>query len=423
MTTDAPTDIHSREQAADRSEPRRRRRAGDASVDGRGRDLSAAPILSYGFRPFFFLAALYAGLAVPFWVWSHQSGFQLYGPFGGQLWHAHEMIFGFLGAVIAGFILTAVPNWTGQLPLSGRPLALLVALWMLGRIATAVVVSPPAALALDMLFPLALAASVWREVIAGKNLRNIPVAFLLTLFAAANALHHAEGMGLTADGIAVRLALGVATLMISLIGGRIVPSFTRNWLVKRSSRRLPASFGPVDRAALAITLLAILAWIVAPLEPLAGWLLVLAGLVSAARLARWRGWASWREPIVLVLHLGFGWLAAGLAMLGLAILTPDALSADAAIHTLTTGAVGTMTLAVMTRASLGHTGRAIRSDLSTTAIYATASLGALLRVLASSLPSLYPELLVAGGGLWSLAFILFALCYGPILWSRKPVAT
>jgi uncharacterized protein involved in response to NO len=325
------------------------------------------------------------------------------------------MIFGYLGAVIAGFVLTAVPNWTGRLPLSGLPLALLFLSWLAGRAAVSAIGDPLLAFVFDLAFPVALAGSVWREVIAGKNWRNLPVAGLLTLFALANSLHHAENLWPILDGVGLRLALGVAATMIALIGGRIVPSFTRNWLAKRKSVHLPASFGTIDRFALASTALGASGWVFFPSHPGSGVLLALAGLLLIGRLARWCGPMTWPEPIVLILHLGYLWLAAALLLLGCSILEPDTMPQSSALHALTAGAFATMTLAVMTRASRGHTGRAIEADPATLAIYVMVSIGALLRVLAPLLPGFYMELLTAGGALWSSAFALFAIRYGPML--------
>ncbi len=402
-----------------RSVPRARRLAGDLSRDGRGRFLTAPPILHYGFRPFFFAAALDAGVAIPLWLWLYQSGAAMAGPFAGLDWHVHEMMFGYLAAVIAGFVLTAVPNWTGRLPLSGGPLAGLVSLWVAGRLACAFVADPLPATLVDLAFPVTLAGVIWREVAAGRNWRNAPVAGLLTLFALANAGHHAETLGLAVGAVSVRLALGAAALMIALIGGRIVPSFTRNWLVKAGSDRLPASLGRIDRIALVAVAAALALWIVLPQFPTTGLALLAAGGLLALRLSRWRGLATAGEPILLVLHLGYAWLAAALALLGAAILFPESVPQAAAVHTLTAGAIGTMTLAMMTRVSLGHTGRAILADRWTVAIYAAVILGALLRVAAAFLSSSYLPLLMAGGALWSAAFLLFAIRYGPILWGPR----
>ena len=266
---------------ADRSVVRTQRKAGDFSRDGRGRISSMPPILQYGFRPFFFLGAVYAGLAIPAWLWMYFSGYAPPGPFPGLYWHSHEMLFGYLGAVLAGFILTAIPNWTGRLPLSGWPLAGLVLLWLAGRIACATVANPAVALALDIAFPAVLALSVWREVVAGRNWKNAPVAVMITLFGAANALDHAANLDLLPHGLGTRPALGVIAMLLALIGGRIVPSFTRNWLVKTGETRLPSSFGNIDKAALAATAVGAALWAAAPETPVAGVALALAGIFAA----------------------------------------------------------------------------------------------------------------------------------------------
>lgn len=392
-----------------------------ADRDRRGRVGAALPILHYGFRPFFFLASLHAGLAVPAWLWLFLAGPPTVGPFAGLQWHVHEMLFGYLAAVIAGFILTAVPNWTGRLPLSGRPLAVLVALWLAGRAAAGLISEPVLAMAVDLAFPAALAFAVWREVVAGRNWRNAPVAGLITLFGIANALHHGANLDLVDAATGPRLALGAAALLMALIGGRIVPSFTRNWLVKTGDGRLPAPAGRLDAAALAATALAVLAWLVAPEAAASGVLLIAAGAALAARLARWRGLAVFNEPMLLVLHAGYGWLALSLLLLGAANLT-DAVAQSAAIHALTAGAVGTMTLAVMTRASLGHTGRAIVADRAIVAIFWLVTAGAAARVAAPLAGGWYLPVLVTGGALWSGAFLLFAIRYAPVLFGPRRTA-
>lgn len=402
----------------DRSVPRRRRRQGDASRDGRGRVASMPPILQYGFRPFFFLAALHAGLAIPAWLWMYSSGTTLPGPFPGLEWHVHEMLFGYLGAVMTGFILTAIPNWTGRLPLSGWPLAGLVALWLAGRAACALVADPVAAMVLDLAFPGLLAFAVWREVAAGRNWRNAPVAAMITLFGLANALHHCANLGFVPGDAGPRLALAVAMVLIALIGGRIVPSFTRNWLVKKGATALPASFGLVDKAALASTLLAAIFWIAFPEALATGGMLCAAGALLLARLCRWRGGSTVREPILVILHAGYAWLALALLLLGASLLSAT-IPQSAALHALTAGAIGTMTLAVMTRASLGHTGREIVADRVVIAVYWAVTLGAALRVAAPFAGTWYPHTLTMGGALWSAAFLLFAIRYAPILFGRR----
>ena len=405
--------------ASDRSVPRAALKSGDLSRDGRGRIRAMPPILHYGFRPFFFLAALHAGLAIPVWLGAYFGGFDIVGPFGGMHWHAHEMLFGYLAAVIAGFILTAIPNWTGRLPLSGWPLAMLVGLWLAGRAACLASPDPWLAMAVDLAFPVTLAFAIWREVAAGKNWKNAPVAVMITLFGVANAADHLANAGVLDHDLGQRLALAVAGMLIALIGGRIVPSFTRNWLVKEGSTALPAPFGQPEKAALAATAAAMLGWVVMPDNVLVGVFLFAAGALLAVRLFRWSGVATMREPILLVLHVGYGWLAVSFALLGLAIMLPDKVPHSAALHALTAGAVGTMTLAVMTRASLGHTGRAIVADRFVIAMYAMVSAGAGLRVAAPFAGDWYGHILACGGTLWAGAFLLFAVRYAPILWRRR----
>jgi uncharacterized protein involved in response to NO len=403
----------------DRSVPRQCVRDGATAHDRRGLRLDAPAILQYGFRPFFLLAALHAGLAVPLWLLMYSYGYAPAGPFTAMQWHAHEMVFGYVGAVIAGFILTAVPNWTGRLPLSGGPLAVLVALWLAGRLANAGVGNAPAAMLIDLSFPTVLVGAILREILAGGNWRNLPVVLMLALLAAANLMHHLEAAGYLGGDHALRLGLGAMALLIALIGGRITPSFTRNWLAKRGDERLPASFSSLDRSALAITAISVLLWVVWPERSLTGLLLVASGALLSARLSRWRGLATLSEPILLILHLGYAWLGLAMFLIGAAILFPGTFVPASALHALTAGAAATMTLAVMTRASLGHTGRAIRADAWTVAIYIAVTAGALLRVVSPYLAGSYLLALTAAGALWTLAFLIFALRYGPILATRR----
>jgi uncharacterized protein involved in response to NO len=372
-------------------------------------------LLSYGFRPFFLFGAITAAAAVPVWLAMQLHGFQPAGPFDALRWHAHEMIFGYLAAIIAGFILTAVPNWTGRFPLSGLPLAMLVGLWLVGRVASIAVSSGMWALVLDGAFLVVLAGAVWREIAAGGNLRNMPIAALVSLFAAANILFHLEGWGLVPYGLGERLALGAAAVMIALIGGRIVPSFTRNWMARLALEPLPAPFGAFDKVVLVLGALAVVGWIVRPGAAWVGALLLAAGILHLVRLVRWRGLASIREPIVLILHVGYFWLAASFVLMGLAALVPAAVQASTALHALSAGAVGTMTLAVMTRASLGHTGRAIVAGPATLLAYGLVTCGALLRVAAPWLGDWYLAALALGAIMWSGAFAVFVLAYAALL--------
>lgn len=373
-------------------------------------------LFSFGFRPFFFFGAIWSAAVVPLWLFSffHGGSAALT-----REWHIHEMIFGFLGAVIAGFLTTAVPNWTGRMPVIGAPLGALVALWVLGRVAMLYQeILGPVASVVDGLFLLAFAAVIWREVLAGRNWRNLPVCALVTLFALANIAFHLPTA--VAGDLGVRLALGAATVLIGLIGGRIVPSFTRNWMKARSLTPEPAAFGPVDRLALGLTVIGAGLWVVAPQAVVTGAALALAGVAHLARLSRWRGWRAAPEPLVWILHLGYGWLGVGLLLLGGAALDPGLVPRSAGIHALTAGAVGVMTLAVMTRATRGHTGRPLAAGSATTAIYLAINTAAVLRVAAPFSGASQPLLLTASGLVWSLAFGGFALAYGRMLVMPRP---
>jgi uncharacterized protein involved in response to NO len=327
------------------------------------------------------------------------------------------MLYGFAAAAVAGFLLTAIPNWTGRMPLQGEPLILLASLWVAGRLASAISnwTGPGVAAVVDLAFLTVLLLAVAREIVAGRNWRNLPMVGALSLLLAANGLMHLDAMGFANTGeFGRRLGLAVLLMMIGLVGGRIIPSFTRNWLAKQDAADLPAAFGAVDRMALAGAALALASWVVEAPSLFTGPLLIAAGLAAALRLARWRGLATLREPLLLVLHLGHGWLAAGLLLLGVSALT-DLVPASAALHALTAGAIGTMILAVMTRATLGHTGRALVAGTGTTAIFAFVSAATLARIAVWWLPQHYDLLLKAAGLAWIAAFLLFLAIYGPML--------
>ncbi len=381
------------------------------------RAYSGPAVLALGFRPFFLGAAVWAAGAVALWLAQLAGWPALPSAFDPIAWHAHEMLFGYVTAVIAGFLLTAIPNWTGRLPVCGRQLGGLFALWCAGRAAVGVSawIGPAPAAALDLAFPVVLCAVVLREIAAGRNWRNLPVATIIAVLAASDGLVHLEALGLapTAD-LGLRLGIAAVAVLIALVGGRVVPSFTRNWLAKRGEDVLPRPFGGLDRLAVAVTIAAGLAWTIAPEAAASGALALLAAALGAARLAGWRGQRTLAEPLVWVLHLGYAWLVAGFAFLGAAVLVP-ALPQAAALHALTAGAMGTMTLAIMTRATLGHSGRALTAGPGTAAIYALVGAAALLRVLAP-LTALDAALLFGLSGLaWIGAFALFVVLYGPLL--------
>lgn len=373
-------------------------------------------LFSFGFRPFFLFGAVWSALVVPLWVWSYLGSGAL-----DRDWHVHEMLFGFLAAVVAGFLSTAIPNWTGRMPVIGAPLGGLVGLWVAGRLAMLFETTLGlAAAAIDSLFLVAFATVVWREVLAGRNWRNLPVCGLVTMLAAGNIAFHLDP-ALAYSGVGERLALGAMIVLIALIGGRITPSFTRNWMRQRRLTPEPAVASRLDNTVLAITALAALAWVAGPQEPLTGIVLGTAGCANFIRLARWRGWAAASEPLVWILHLGYAWLATGLLLLGATRLDPT-IPATSGVHALTAGAVGVMTLAVMTRASRGHTGRPLAADSATLAIYVAVNLAAAIRTAAPLWPQAQPALLMLSAGLWVMAFGGYAVAYGRMLLLPRPAA-
>jgi uncharacterized protein involved in response to NO len=322
---------------------------------------------------------------------------------------------------MAGFLTTAVPNWTGRAPVIGPPLGALVGLWVLGRMAMLFQTTlGPLASVIDSGFLIVFAAVLWREVLAGRNWRNLPVCLLVSLFAAANVAFHLNA-GHAVSGIGERLAIGVACMLIALIGGRIIPSFTRNWMGQRHLSPKPAAASRFDLAVLGLTGAAAIAWAAWPQSRSAGAALLAAGLANGLRLARWCGWAAWREPLVWILHLGYLWLAIGLGLLGATRVT-SAVPATAGVHALTAGAVGVMTLAVMTRATRGHSGRRLTADPLTVAVYAAINLAALVRVAAPFAGASQPMLLGVSAALWATAFGGFAVVYGAMLALPRRVA-
>jgi len=379
-----------------------------------------AAVFQHGFRPFFLFGAVWAAAVIAIWVAVFSGQIALALPGDPVAWHRHEMLYGFVGAVVAGFLLTAVPNWTGGAFISGGRLAGMVLLWLLARglgLMEGVLPGLAAALAEGALF---LTLAGWALVrIRAAGSRNLPIALLIAVFGLSAATSRAAGV-FDLPGIADpawRLGMSVVVLLLSLIGGRIVPAFTRNWLVQRvgaESGGLPVMFNRYDAATVVVTLLGLVVWSIAPDATLAGGLVLLAGLLHAGRLTRWSGWRTGAEPLVLVLHLSYLWVPVGLLLLGGSILS-DGIPYSAAAHALTAGAMGTMTLAVMTRASLGHTGRALVAGPRELAIYALAHGGALLRVAASLEPAWYADLLGLSGALWAGAFLLFAVSYAPLL--------
>jgi uncharacterized protein involved in response to NO len=374
---------------------------------------------SYGFRPFFLSAALFAGIAVPVWVLILSGTDEMVFRYPPRDWHVHEMVFGFLPCVITGFLLTAIPNWTERPPIRGLPLMLLVTLWVAGRLAIALPWFPALPTAIvDGAFLVVVAGIVWREIVAGRVWDRLPMGVLISLFASANLLFHGLFLNHAATDLAERMALVLIMVLLALIGGKITPGFTEDFFIQEGVSKQPAPFFWFDGLSVLVVGLAGIAWIINLGARVTGGAFVAAGVIHLIRLSRWYGWLTWREPLVLILHVGYGWLAMSFLILGGAMLG-FGLHSEEAVHALTTGAVGVMTLAVMTRASLGHTGRIKHAGPLTVLIYLLVNLGAMLRVFGPSLTLSGDVILSVAAGCWSGAYLLFIVGYGHILFGRS----
>ena len=377
-------------------------------------------IFSYGFRPFFLFGALYGGLAILVWSAMFGHGVMLPTHFGPIDFHIHSMLYGFLPAVIAGFLLTAVPNWTGRAPISGAPLAALFALWLAGRVATLVsgVIGWPLAMAVDLAFLAALAIVIGREILLSGNTRNLKVVAVLAALMIGNGLFHWEAAmtGMAVWGTRVGIIAGI--FLVMLIGGRIIPAFTRNWLNRENPGRLPVMFSRFDLAAIVVALAALAFWAVRPDAAGAGTLLIVAAGLNLARLMRWAGERTLREPLLAILHLAYLFIPTGLLLLGLSVLDAR-IAPSAGLHALTGGAFGVMPLAVMARASLGHTGQRLSADHATRAIFASIVAAVVIRIAAALLPEHAGLLQMIAALLWAGAMFGFAGAYGRLLISPR----
>lgn len=368
-----------------------------------------------GFRPFFLFAALSAFLLVPLWLAGLLLGVTWPSPLPGPLWHGHEMLFGYTSAVIAGFLLTATQNWTGQVTARGGLLVALAALWLAARLLCTLGGSLPLVFtaAIDVSFLVSLALCVTRPIARTRNYRNAAMPILLLAFASADALWWVGVVQLDALSIlrAQRVALDLIALLIVVIGGRIIPGFTANATpgLTTRSRNAVDVVGVLSMA----VLLAVDA--IAPRGEAAGYCAVLAAALNAARLWGWGGSHTLRSPILAVLHIGFACTCAALALRAYANLT-SAMLESTATHLLTVAGIGLMTLGMMARVALGHTGRPLVLPRSIVVAIAAIGASALIRVLGPLIvPGHYSAVLLVSGGLWTFAFTLFLAHYAPIL--------
>jgi uncharacterized protein involved in response to NO len=381
----------------------------------------AGPALfSYGFRPFFLGGALWSAACIALWIPQFMGELSLRTAYSALDWHIHEMLYGYVAAVIAGFLLTAIPNWTGRLPICGGPLAALAALWLSGRVALVLSahLGLVASALVDTAFLATLAAAAAREIVAGRNWRNLRVLAVLGVLIAGNIVFHAEVYIHGSADYGIRIGIGAVILLISIVGGRVVPSFTRNWLARQQKGRLPAPFSRFDVVVIAVSAVSLAIWVALPNHVMTGPALIAAAALQGVRLGRWAGDRTLSDRLVLVLHVAYAFIPIGFAMLGLSIFDPSLVPASAGIHAWTAGAFGMMTLAIMTRASLGHTGQPLTAGIGTQAIYLFVFCAATLRIVAAFNGSIV--LIVLASAAWVAAFGGFVLLYGPHLAGRPP---
>lgn len=354
-------------------------------------------LFALGFRPLYLLAGAYAALAVPLWAMQYAGWL----PGANPLWHAHEMLFGYAFAVIAGFLLTAVRAWTGRPTPTGAALAGIAALWVAARVLA--LFSLPAAAVAGMLFAIAVAWGIGKPLLAAGNRRNyFFIALVLALGAAGILFQQSARLALT-------LGLDVVLFVIAVMAGRVVPMFTNNGVPGAGARRHPL----LERAALA-SILALIFCDALELEVATAATALAAAALHAARLALWAPQRTLAKPIVWILHLSYAWLVAHLALRGLAGfgLAPAAL----ATHALTIGAIGGLTLGMMTRTARGHTARPLLAGGAEVAAYVMVQLAATVRVLVPlPIPELYVAAVIGSAALWSAAFAAFTVAYIPIL--------
>jgi uncharacterized protein involved in response to NO len=379
-------------------------------------------LLGYGFRPFFLAAGIAAVVLVPWWALSLTDGVSLETSWPPTLWHGHEMIFGFIGAAMAGFLLTAVPSWTGRRGFAGWPLALLAGLWLLGRLLVATSAHWPLLFTatIDVAFFPALGIMLLPPLLRARN-RNTPLLLVLLALCLANATFY-WGLGSAnwplAHG-ALLAALNVILLLLTIVGGRIVPAFTGAALKQQTGGRLIRVWPGVS--ALAVGSMAAVALVDLGFAQtrVAGVFALVAAIVQGIRLAQWGSWRTLRQPIVWVLHVAYAWLPVGLALKGLDLLSGGAFAAFW-LHALTIGAAATMILAVMTRASLGHTGRPLVVSRLTVIAYALLTGAAIVRVLGLDLShATYATVIALAALLWTAAFALFLWVYAPMLLTTR----
>jgi len=385
------------------------------------RSYKGPAILSFGFRPFFLAGALWAAIAVLLWLLMLSNQLTLPSAMAPLDWHAHELIYGYVPAIVAGFLLTAVPNWTGRLPVAGTPLLILFLIWLSGRLATlgSAIIGSEISAIVDLSFLAVLIAIIAREIIAGRNTRNLKVLVIVGLLFMGNGAFHLETTYGIGSSYGMRIGIASTILLIMLVGGRIIPSFTRNWLVRQSPGRLPTPFNQLDAGIILVSIFALVCWVLMPLAEVTAIASVIAGGSNLGRLTRWAGERTVAEPLVAILHIAYLFIPIGFLLLSLQIWGPDIIGPTGALHAWTTGAIGLMTLAVMTRASLGHSGKLLTATRPVQLIYILACIAAIARIAAAFDLAGEPMLHVSATA-WIAAFAGFVIVYARLLLSKIP---
>lgn len=383
----------------------------------RGLKQDGLGLWSYGFRPFFLAGSVQAVVTMALWLLVLGHGLEVGGDFGAVWWHAHEMLFGFAPAVLAGFLLTAIPNWTGKLPVSGGPLIRLFSVWLIGRIAmvAADVTGVWLASALDLAFLPVLLAICAREIIAGRKWNDLKILAGVTAIMAGNIGFHVAVLAGGDPQLWLSAAVAGYVVLVLIIGGRIIPSQTRNWLSRREAGEMPVAYNRFDVGVIGVSVLGLALWTFAPEAPVTAVLALVAAGLNVARLARWRGLAVRAEWLLLVLHMAYGFVPLG--FLAIAAATAGLLQPVSALHVLTVGVIAMTMLAMMTRTTRGHTGHALMASRMTILSCLSLFAAALARPLADLTG--WPGLMEASGVLWILAFVLFILEHAVMLTLKR----
>lgn len=372
---------------------------------------SGLPLLRLGFRPFYIGAAAFAAIAVPLWIGLWLGHVPLEMAIAPMLWHAHEMLFGFAMAVIVGFLLTAGKAWTGLDTPRGAALGALAGLWLAARLA-AVAAPYPVYAALDVALLPVVAIIFGRVLLKAKNKRNLPLAGILLLLALANLCFHLAALGVVqlSPLAPLHAALGLIVLIIHVMAGRVVPSFTANATPGLKIRPAPR----LGWTAFAATALALALWVFAPPHAVTGIAFAAAAVLQAVRQSYWAPGVTLKRPILWILHLSYAWLPIGLALLALAQF--GWVAASIGLHALAVGLVGGLIIGMITRTARGHTARPLQVGRAEALAYVLVTGAAVLRVfLPLVAPAATSLALSAASVAWSAAFVIYLWIYTPWL--------